>query len=137
MPLSAADFRALREKYGFTVVWLSDAFRVRERTIHRWEAGDVVIPGPVGQQVETVWAEDFAKTVAKYTEEIHLYGSPVLVPRRDENTLDEYPAAFHRAAALEAAQQSAHRTPVHLDYLPRTNPDLVYEEPEATDDETQ
>lgn len=120
--VTGADFRATREKFGLTVQWVADALRVRERTVHRWESGTVLIPEGVTDEL-AVWraayrdtADQFAAAIEEDRDETQPHAAVLLVPRLDRHSLDRYPAAFHRAAALEAAQACHQDTTVHLDY---------------------
>lgn len=122
MIVTAADFRAARERYGLTVQWLADTLRVRQRTVHRWEAGHTPIPDGVADEL-AAWHAAWLDTVDRFAESIAIdcaetesNAAVLIVPRLDRHSLDDYPAAFHRAAALEAAQACGHDTTVHLDY---------------------
>lgn len=39
--MSAADFKSIRESLGLTAQWLADAVHVDQRTVRRWEDGDI------------------------------------------------------------------------------------------------
>ena len=55
--MTAAEFRITREYLGLTTAWLADRLDVRERTVHRWEAGESPIPVRVGEDIEAIAAE--------------------------------------------------------------------------------
>jgi len=116
--VTAADFRAARERYGLTVQWLADTLRVRQRTVHRWEAGHTPIPDGVADEL-AAWHAAYLDAVTEYNDHAEA-GGPVLVPRLDADSVDNFPAAFHRAAALEAVMTCG-RSPLHahLDYPPK------------------
>ncbi|WP_234797264.1 helix-turn-helix domain-containing protein [Mycobacteroides chelonae] len=39
--ISAADFKSIRESLGLTAQWLADAVHADQRTVRRWEDGDI------------------------------------------------------------------------------------------------
>ena len=43
--MTPAEFKAARKALGLTITALASEFRTNERTIRRWEHGDIQIPG--------------------------------------------------------------------------------------------
>ena len=43
--MTPAEFQQARKALGLTINALADAFSMNERTVRRWERGDIPIPG--------------------------------------------------------------------------------------------
>lgn len=51
--MSPAELRAIRQRYGLTTRALAELLRIGDqRTIRRWEAGDVPVSGPASIVLE-------------------------------------------------------------------------------------
>ncbi|WP_396902648.1 hypothetical protein [Mycolicibacterium sp.] len=109
--VTPAELRCLREFLGLPPVWLADRLKVRERTLHRWEAAVAPIPDGVATEVENL-ANDAADIVEQLVQQYEASGGGELVTYRtdeDYRAVGElglvYPASWHRAIAARVAEQ--------------------------------
>lgn len=102
--MTPAEFKATRERLGLTVRWLAERWGVQETTIQRWERNRA-LPSDL--------AEDMGGLAGRFdvqVDALRAAGAAVLrVPRRDGESPDQMPAAWHRAAALTAVAGTGSR----------------------------
>lgn len=57
--MTPAELRAIRKSYGLTIRGLAALLRIRdEKTIRRWEKGDVPVSGPASIVLELMGADE-------------------------------------------------------------------------------
>ncbi|MGH8882941.1 MAG: helix-turn-helix domain-containing protein [Stackebrandtia sp.] len=109
--MSGAEFRCLREYCGLTAEWMTQHLQVNKRTVIRWEAGRNPVPSGAAGALRAVAAaadELVAELVAGAR---NVSGEAVLRTYFTDDALSDahpdlgYPAAWHRAAVIRAAQQ--------------------------------
>lgn len=108
-PMTPAQFKAIREHLGLTTRWLAERWDVQETTIQRWERN---------RTIPSRLAADLMGLSRHFDEQIAALrrggASVVDVPRRDANSPDAMPAAWHRAIALAATVGTGAR----IDWIP-------------------
>ena len=105
MGMTSAECKCLREGMGLTTKWLADRWHVAEYSVKRWETNRT-LPA----DLET----DLLGLRSRFDHEVEKAASTpadgsILVPRTDAQTSGAYPAAWHRAIALQAARRSGCR----------------------------
>lgn len=57
--MTPAELKAIRKRYGLTIRGLADLLRIRdEKTIRRWESGEVPVSGPASIVLELMDADE-------------------------------------------------------------------------------
>lgn len=57
--MTPAELKAIRKRYGLTIRLLADLLRIRdEKTIRRWEKGEVPVSGPASIVLELMDADE-------------------------------------------------------------------------------
>lgn len=92
--MTPAEFKARREALGLTAQWLADHFGVALFSVKRWER-DRKLPDSVEEEFERL--EERADTAVQLGAALD---GPLIVPRTDDQSPDDFPAAYHRAIAL-------------------------------------
>lgn len=104
-----AELRVVRERLGLTVRWLAGYLAVDERTVRRWETGEIAVSAEAGLVMAQLEADTEAVVSdAIATAEAIEGGSAVIETYRDDEhykraTGDMFPASWHRAMAARVA----------------------------------
>lgn len=57
--MTPTELKAIRKRYGLTIRGLADLLRIRdEKTIRRWESGEVPVSGPASIVLELMDADE-------------------------------------------------------------------------------
>lgn len=103
--MTSAEFKCVREGLGLTSQWLADRWGVALFSVQRWEK-ERVLPGDLEADLcslvarfESAVLDGVASAGDRYVE----------VPRTDDQSPDEMPAAYHRAVALAVARRTGAR----------------------------
>ena len=99
--MTPAEFKARREALGLSTRWLAERWGVSHLSVQRWERNRA-IPAELARDFEAI--EDQADaTVALGVER---EDGSIGIPRTDAQSMDGYPAAYHRAVALRIARET-------------------------------
>lgn len=102
LPMSAAEFRCLREWLGLTTLWVAEHLGVAERTVHRWEAGVSRVPPGVSGELLRL-SEITYDVLNRAVDELMDIPDPGIVTYRSDADYREHhpevdwPASWHRA----------------------------------------
>lgn len=104
-PMTAAEFRMVRDWLGVPAEWLAGHLGVALRTIRRWESGRYEIPDGKAELVEQLEARASATVEALVA---HLADAPVTsisIPTPDAGEVEGFPPGWHRMIAARVAQE--------------------------------
>ena len=107
--MTAAEFRCLRESLGLTRVQAADLLRVAERTVRRWELGEVAVPDGVTAEMWRIVTHTGNVRDEALTDPV------VVVFRSDEDlwsarpSMRGWPASWHRVIAARVAVETGAR----------------------------
>ena len=114
--MTAAEFRCLRESLGLTRVQAADLLRVAERTVRRWELGEVAVPDGVAAELwRIVTHTGNVRDEAVNDANESLTDPVVVVFRSDEDlwyarpSMRGWPASWHRVIAARVAVETGAR----------------------------
>ena len=102
-PMTAAEFRCLRELLGLTTAWLAGHLGVAERTVQRWDHGHAPVPPGVAGAVEALREE-----AARQLDALLAGDAEVVTFRTDADATAAgfaWPASWHRALCGRAADE--------------------------------
>lgn len=124
IPLTAAEFKTVRESLGLSADWIAERVGVQVRTVRRWEDG--TSPIPEDAWVALVRLEQLVDAaVDNLLDEFGVddpddLDEPVVVrvPRVDVDSPDGLPASVHRAVAARLRWELPGR--VILEFGPTT-----------------
>lgn len=110
LPMSAAEFRCLREWLGLTTRWLADKLDVAERTVHRWEADVSPIPAGVADALLALSEQTYGILNTAIDEMLDLPDPAIATYRTDEEFAAAqpeagWPASWHRALCARVADE--------------------------------
>lgn len=109
-PMTAAEMRVVREHLGLTTRWLADHLQVAERTVHRWENGQIRVPDGVRvaiEHLEQLTAQHVDAAIAACNDA----RDPALATYRTDQDYrrhhpeQPWPAEWHRAVCARVAQE--------------------------------
>ncbi|OXN00514.1 helix-turn-helix domain-containing protein [Bifidobacterium vansinderenii] len=105
MSMTSAEFKCLRESMGLSQQWAADHWKVSIISVKRWERN---YQPPAGIEM------DLRALKKRFDREVRIAAaadedSGLLVPRLDVEAPRDLPAAWHRAIAQRAAEQSGAR----------------------------
>ncbi|WP_043654507.1 helix-turn-helix domain-containing protein [Nocardia thailandica] len=109
-PMTAAEFKVVREYLGLTTRWLSEQFNVDERSVQRWEGGQRVIPEAVREAMEALEAHA-GEMVGRLVAVLNDMAEPAVLTYRTDREFHQHfpeetrPAAWHRAVVARAVQE--------------------------------
>lgn len=98
-PMSAAEFRMVREALGLTTDWIAAHLNIALRTVRRWEHGHSPIPDGVRvemENLEATWADEVNRIIGELENATDLV---LTIPQHDA----AMPAAWWRSIAHRAA----------------------------------
>ena len=98
---SSAEFKSLRESLQLTTKWLSRRWGITENSIQRWERNRLP-PDDVVDDLQSI-AQQAEETII---EGVHRDYGTIEVPRLDRDSLDGFPASYHRMIARRIAEQT-------------------------------
>ena len=100
-PMSTAEFRMVREAWGWTSEQIAEHLAVDPRTVRRWDRGQSHVPDGAREDLELLERHLF-ETVALLVEQLQDAGDVVLtIPAGDAGGL---PGACWRAIAYRVAE---------------------------------
>lgn len=109
-PMSAAEFRSIRERLGLSVEWIADKLARRDvKAVRRWEQGRNPIPAPARDRL-LVLKQEADEFVDELVDDMTGEKDPVLetLPANEEGAGPSglvYPATWHRAIAARVMEQ--------------------------------
>jgi len=103
--LTPAEAKSIRERMGLSTRWLAQRWERDERLVQRWERMRV-LPAPLATDLTNLRAH-FAAQVQALADDPAV--DPIMVPRVDPDSADGFPAAWHRAVGLAAADLTGRR----------------------------
>lgn len=103
--MTSAEFKCVRESLGLSSQWLADRWGVALFSVQRWER-ERVLP----DELEA----DLCSLVARFKNAVqdgvmNAGDRYVEVPRTEDQSPDEMPAAYHRAVALAVVRRTGAR----------------------------
>lgn len=103
--MTPAEFKCTRESLGLSSQWLANRWGVALYSVQRWEKS---------RQLPEELAIDLEGIIEKMRREIDeaSFGGGdrlIEVPRTDDESPDDMPAAYHRAVALAVARSTGAR----------------------------
>ena len=112
--MTPAKLRVVREWLGLTGEALSQVIGVQDRTIRRWEAGQVRIPDGARLDIERVGADADAEVAALVTQMSNAADVVALTYRTNAEfwahrpELAPFPACWHHAIVARVEQEVPH-----------------------------
>lgn len=99
--MTPAEFKSRREALGLPAKWLAERWSVSLLSVQRWERSRAM-PPELARDFEDI-EERASKTVSMG---IRRGDGTIEVPRIDAESVDGFPAAYHRAIALRIAHET-------------------------------
>lgn len=99
--MTPAEFKARREALGLSTRWLADRWGVSHLSVQRWERNRAIPP-----ELERDFADIERRADDTVKACVEREPESIEVPRTDANSVDGYPAAYHRAVALRIARET-------------------------------
>ena len=96
-----AEVKSVRESLGLTTRWLAHRWRTAENSVKRWETSRF-LPDDLADDLRALVALRDAQVEAGCEARLPC----IEVPRLDADSIDDFPAAWHRAIALEVADST-------------------------------
>lgn len=110
-PMTAAEFRVVREWLGLTGEQIGMLLGVGDRTVRNWEAGKYPVPDGVREQVER-WEAWTAEQVTAGVEAVNALADPAIQTYasdedywRAQPQMEPWPARWHRAVVARVAHE--------------------------------
>lgn len=110
LPMTAAEFRCLREWLGLTTTWTAQRLGVAERTVHRWEAGVMRVPAGVSDAMLALSEQTYDVMNAAVEQLLDTTDPAIETYRTDADFREhqpqaDWPASWHRALAARVADE--------------------------------
>lgn len=109
-PMTAAEFKVVREYLGLSGDWLATHLDVNPRTVRAWESGKYPVPEGVRLQMEALEAET-ARGVTLAIDACNDMRDPGILTYRSDTDYRRHhpelnwPASWHRAVVARVAQE--------------------------------
>lgn len=109
-PMTAAEFKVVREFLAVPTRWVAEELGVQERTVQRWDGGQAPIPEWARERLEALEAETADAVSAAIGALNDLRDPGVLTYRSDRDYRAHHPemrwpASWHRAVIARVAQE--------------------------------
>lgn len=110
LPMSAAEFRCLRDWLGLTAQWLADHLEVSPRSVQRWDDGSSPVPAGVADELLRL-SEVTYDVLDGLVEKLLDATDPGVITYRSDADYHrhhpevDWPASWHRALCARLADE--------------------------------